>query len=124
MINTKKLYSELLSDSRITALVPEENISNAYPNDVEIFPCIIFLDENQADIEYNDNKADGSLCSVTIHIFTKKLDGYSSSSEIGIVVAEVMNEDLWDCPQNRETPDPDPDVEHRIMVFSKSIYNN
>lgn len=124
MINAKKLYSELLSDSRITELVPEENILNAYPDEVEIFPCIVFLDENQTDIEYNDNKVGGSLCSTMIHIFSKKLEGYLTTSEIGIKVAEVMNEDLWYCSQNRETPDPDPDTEHRVMVFSKSIYNN
>lgn len=124
MINAKKLYAELLSDSRITELVSEENILNAYPSEVEIFPCIIFLDENQNDTEYNDNKPGGSFCSVTIHIFSKKLNEYLTTSEIGIKIAEVMHDDLWYCSQNRETPDPDPDTEHRVMVFSKSIYNN
>lgn len=124
MINAKKLYSELLSDSRITDLVPEENIFNSYPNEVEIFPCIIFLDENQSDIEYNDNKHGAENCSVMIHIFSKKLEGYLTTSEIGIKIAEVMNEDLWNCSQNGEVSDPDPDAEHRVMVFSKSIYNN
>lgn len=124
MINAKKLYSELLSDSRITDLVPEENILNSYPNEVEIFPCIVFLDENQNDIEYNDNKVGGSLCSVMIHVFSKKLENYPTTSEIGIKIAEVMNEDLWNCLGNGEVSDPDPDTEHRVMVFNKSIYNN
>jgi hypothetical protein len=35
-----------------------------------------------------------------------------------------MNEDLWNCSQNGEVSDPDPDAEHRVMVFNKSIYNN
>lgn len=124
MINAKKLYLELLSDSRITDLVPKENISNSYPNEVEIFPCIIFLDENQNDIEYNDNKHGAENCSVMIHIFSKKLEEYPTTSEIGIKIAEVMNEDLWNCSQNGEVSDPDPDTEHRVMVFNKSIYNN
>lgn len=124
MINAKKLYAELLSDSRITSLVSEDNIFNSYPDTIENFPCIIFVDENQSDIEYNDNKVGGSSCSVMIHIFSKKLDGYLTTSEIGINIAEVMNDDLWYCSQNREVSDPDPNAEHRVMVFSKSIYNN
>lgn len=124
MINAKKLYAELLSDSRVTTLVPEENICSSYPNEIEIFPCIIFLDDNQSDSEYNDNKSGADDCSVMIHIFSKKLDGYSTTSEIGIKIAEVMNEDLWHCSQNKEVSDPDPDAEHRVMVFNKSIYNN
>ena len=124
MINAKKLYVELLSDSRITDLVSEENILSSYPNEVEIFPCIIFLDDNQNDSEYNDNKHSADNCSVMIHVFSKKLEGYSTTSEIGIKIAEVMNEDLWNCSGNREVSDPDPDTEHRVMVFNKSIYNN
>ena len=124
MINAKKLYLELLSDSRITDLVSEENILSSYPNEVEIFPCIIFLDENQNDTEYNDNKCGAEDCSVMIHVFSKKLEEYPTTSEIGIKIAEVMNEDLWNCSQNGEVSDPDPDAEHRVMVFNKSIYNN
>lgn len=124
MINAKKLYSDLLSDSRITTLVSDENIFNSYPDTIENFPCIVFIDENQSDVEYNDNKVGGSFCSVGIHIFSKKLEGYLTTSEIGIKVSEVLNEDLWHCSQNMETSDPDPNVEHRVMVFSKSIYNN
>lgn len=124
MINAKKIYNTLLSDSRITSLVSTDNIFNSYPDTIETFPCIVFIDENQSDVEYNDNKVGGSLCSVMIHIFSKKLDEYLTTSEIGIKVAEVMNEDLWYCSQNRETSDPDPDAEHRVMAFSKSIFTN
>jgi len=123
MINAKALYNSLLNDSRILELVSEDNILNAYPSSVENFPCIVFEDENQADTEYSDNKAGASSCSVIIHIFTKKLDGYATTSEIGIVVAEVMNEDYWNCSQNREIADTVQDVEHRFMVFNKSIFN-
>ena len=123
MINTKKLYSQLLSNALITAVVPGENILNAYPNEVEIFPCIIFLDDDQSDGEYADDKHTADRCSVVIHIFSKKLDGYVTTSEIGVIIANVMNDDFWNCSQNGETTDPDSDVEHRVMRFEKSIYN-
>ena len=123
MINAKKIYNTLLNDSRITALVNEDNILSAWPDEFKVFPCIIFMDNNQSDSEYSDNKAAASDCSVQIHIFSKKLDGYTSTSEIGIAVAEVFNEDLWHCSQNGEVADPDPDAEHRVMSFNKSIFN-
>ena len=124
MINAKKIYNTLLNNSRITALVNTDNILSAWPSEEdENFPRIIFLDSNQNDSEYNDNKAAASNCSVQIHIFTKKLDGYASTSEIGEAVAEVFNEDLWHCSQNGEVADPDPDAEHRVMSFNKSIFN-
>jgi hypothetical protein len=123
MINAKKIYSQLLNDDRITSLVSDEKILNAYPNEIEIYPCIIFLDENQADTEYCENKPRASSCSVQIHIFTKKLDGYVTTSDVAEAICEVMNEDLWDCSQNGEVPDPDPDCEHRVMRFNKSIFN-
>ena len=123
MINTKVIYDTLLNDTRITELVDEDNILSSWPNEVETFPCIIFMDENQSDDEYYENMPGASRCSVQIHIFSKKLDGYTTTSEIAIKVAEVMNEDLWNCSQNGEVSDPDPDCEHRVMVFNKSIFN-
>ena len=124
MINAKKIYSQLLSNALITAVVPGDNILNAYPNEIENYPCIVFLDENQNDSEYADNKPTADRCSVMIHIFSKKLDGYVTTSEISVIIAEVMNNDLWHCSQNGEISDPDPDAEHRVMRFEKSIYNN
>lgn len=123
MINIKKIYIKLLNDERITSLVSDEKILNAYPNEIEIYPCIIFLDENQNDTEYCENKPRGSSCSVQIHIFTKKLDGYVTTSDVAEAICEVMNEDLWNCSQNGEVSDPDPDCEHRVMRFNKSIFN-
>lgn len=123
MINTKVIYNTLLNDTRITELVDKDNVLSSWPNEVETFPCIIFMDENQSDDEYNDNKPEASRCSVKIHIFTKKLDGYVTTSEIGVIIAEIMHEDLWNCSQNGEVIDPDPDCEHRVMVFNKSIFN-
>lgn len=124
MINAKEIYSTLLSNEKIVELVSDDNIFNSYPNEVEYFPCIAFVDENQSDAEYADNKHMADSCSVEIHIFSKKLENYVTTSEIGVIIAEVMNDDLWNCSTNREISDPKPDVEHRVMRFNKSIYNN
>lgn len=124
MINAKELYNSLLTDSRITELVDEDNILSSWPNEeIETFPCIIFLDDNQSDDEYNENRPSASNCSVQIHIFSKKIDEYITTSEIAVNIAEVMHEDLWNCSQNGEVSDPDPTCEHRVMRFNKSIFN-
>lgn len=121
MINAKALYNVLLNDPSIVEVVGEDKILNAYPDSVENFPCIIYLDENQADIEYADNFALGTECNVTVHIFTKKLVGYPTSTEIAIAVSNVMNENYWHCSMNSEVSDSVQDVEHRVMKFNKSI---
>lgn len=121
MINLKSLVYKILKDSRITSLISEDNILDAYPNKVETFPCIIFLDSNQNDIEFADNKPLGDNCSVDIHIFTKALGGYSTTSEIGITVAEVFTDNFFACVGNTEVSDPDPNVRHRVMNFRKEI---
>lgn len=123
MINAKRIYKRLLTDTRITALIDEENIQSSYPAEIEIYPCIIFLDDAQADSEYSDNKPDASCCEVEIHIYSKKLTGFVSTADVAVEIAAVMAEDLWHCPVNREVPDPVPDVEHRVMRFNKSIFN-
>jgi len=114
----------MFSDERITSLIPAENILNSYPNEIENFPCIVFVDENQSNSEYNENKPGASLCVLMVHIYSKKLDGFVSTSEVAVKVAEVFNDELWNCSQNREVSDPDPNAEHRVMVFEKSIFNN
>lgn len=123
MINAEELYANIFSDSRITSIVPEDNIFPGYPTEVEVYPCIAYIDENQSDDEYNDNSPGASSCSLQVHIYSKKLDGYISTSDIAVVIAEVMNEKLWNCSQNRGgLPDPQSDVDHRIMGFNKSIF--
>ena len=124
MINTKELYSELLSNETLHNFVADDNIFNGYPGDIEVFPCIVVIDENQNDSEYADNKHMADNCSVELHIFTKKLDGYFTTSQISVIIANIMNGDLWNCSMNGEITDPRPNVEHRVMRFNKSIFNN
>lgn len=121
MINTKKIYNELLNDVRILQLVNDENIFDAYPETVESFPCVIFLDENQRDSEFADNFPMASDCSVTIHIFTKAENNYPTTSEIGIVIGEVFKENYFTCDSNNELSDVQKDVRHRVMSFRKQM---
>lgn len=121
MVNAKEIYNTLLNNSEILELVDEENILNAYPEEVVDFPTIIFVDENQSDIEYSDNKSMGSFCTVVIHIYSKSVAGFPTTSQIGMKVAKIMNDDWWNCSMNGETPDPVDNIEHRVMRFSKSI---
>lgn len=123
MINTKALYYSLLNDERITALVGADNILDAYPNTVETFPCVIYLDDNQNDIEFADNQPLANDVSVQIHIFTKALADYYTTFEIGSVVATIMAENFFACTQNGEAPDVDDDVRHRVMTFRKVIFS-
>ena len=69
MINAKKFYNTVLSDARITAVC--STVLDAYPETVEQFPCIIFLDDNQMDKEFADNLPLADNIRVQVHIFTK-----------------------------------------------------
>ena len=121
MINAKKLYKTILNDSRITDLV--KVVLDAYPETVEKFPCIIYLDENQTDIEFADNLPQGDSIAVQVHIFTKALSGYATTSAIGLVVAEVMKEQFFTCRNNREVQDVADNVRHRVMYFTREVFS-
>lgn len=121
MINAKKLYNTILNDSRITDIV--KDVLDAYPETVEKFPCVIFLDDNQTDIEFADNLPLGDSIAVQIHIFTKALSGYATTSAIGLVVAEVMKEQFFTCRNNREVQDVADNVRHRVMYFTREVFS-
>lgn len=121
MINAKKLYNTILSDSRISAIV--KNVFDAYPETVEKFPCIIYIDENQSDAEFADNLPLADSLAVQVHIFTKALTGYATTSTIGIVVADVMKENYFVCRNNREVQDVADNVRHRVMDFTRDIFS-
>lgn len=119
MINAKALYYSLLNDERLTDIVSD--IFDAYPETVETFPCVIYLEENQSDIEFADNKPMGDSLSFEVHIFTKALDGFPTTSEIGLIVAEIMMDNYFVCRGNREVADVVDNVRHRVMTFGKFL---
>ena len=120
MIDAKKLYKTILSDSRITALV--KDVLDAYPGTIEKFPSVIYLDENQTDIEFADNLPQGDSIAVQVHIFTKALKNYATTSEIGLKIAEVMRENYFTCRNNREVQDIDDNERHRVMYFTREVF--
>lgn len=124
MINSKKIYNEILSNSKITSIVSEDSILDVYPNEVEEYPCIIFLDSDQKDVEYADNKPTANSCFVDIHIFTKSIFGYPTTSEIGILVSEIFQDNDFVCIKNSDVTDSQIDVCHRVMGFRKEIFSN
>lgn len=122
MINTKIMYNTLLENDTITALVESDSIFDTYPSTIENFPCICFIESKQTDLEYSDNVHSFERCSVEIHIFTKALDDYPTTSEIGIAVADVFNRDFWTMQDSKEVADSVEDVRHRVMTFSKEVF--
>lgn len=120
MKNLKQIIYGILNDERISSIV--EDIFDAYPNAIEKFPCVIFIDAGQTDIEFADNKPLAVNADVEVHIYTKALEGYSTTSEIGIIVDEIMKENFFVCNSNIEVPDVQDDVRHRVMVFRNSIF--
>lgn len=122
MKNLNEIVYGILSGNETIAGYVGENILDAYPNMVENFPCIIFLDANQSDVEFADNKPLADAAEVEIHIFTKALDGFPTATEIGEAVYVAMNENYFVLTGGRGLSDPDPDVRHRIMNFRNIIF--
>lgn len=120
MINTKKIYYNLLNDERLLSVIDDDNITDCYPNEVEQFPTVIFQDGEQIDAEFSDNLPTANTCNVDIHIFTKSLDNYPTTSEIGIIIGDIFRENYFVCNGNRELTESD-DIKHRIMNFRKEI---
>lgn len=122
MINAKAIYSEMLENEGLLALVDSGSIFDSYPSEIENFPCICYIDRSQFDIEYADNSHTFQRVTVEVHIYTKALEGYPTTSEIGIKVAEIFNSDFWFMKDSAEVGDPVEDVRHRVMTFSKDIF--
>ena len=120
MINAKEIIYNILNDERLTSQV--KDIFDAYPTTIEDFPCVIFLDAGQNDIEFADNQPLAVNVEIEIHIFTKTLDGYLTTSQIGIIIDEIMKENYFICSSNIEVPDIDDNVRHRIMVFRNNFF--
>jgi hypothetical protein len=123
MLNVKKYVRKILADSSdITALVPATKILSAYPDEVVNFPCIIYEEQGQNDVEFSDNLPYGTRARVRIHIFTKSLDGYATTTTIGKLIHSLFRIDYWTCTLNTEVQDTDESVKHRIMDFTRSFY--
>ena len=121
MINAKEIYNTLLNDERVKAVAKE--IVDAYPSTITNFPCVIFLDAEQSDREFADNLPTVDRLGVEVHIYTKAVGNYKTTTEIGLVVADVMKENYFICTGNREVPDIDDNARHRVMYFKRDVYS-
>lgn len=123
MLNMKKYYQTLLSSSSelAEALGEGGEILSAYPDEVTKFPIIIYEDSNQRDVAFSDNLPQGTSASVRIHIFTKAVSGYPTTTALGKIVHNIFRTDFWACGANTEISEDD-NVKHRIMDFSRDFY--
>lgn len=121
MINIKIICNNILNDSRLTSVIDEDSICDAYPEKVEIFPCVIYLDSGQNDTEFADNLPTASDISLDIHIFTKAEEGYPTTSEIGKIICDLFKEKYFTCTTNTEISDPDKTVKHRFLSFRNTF---
>jgi len=120
MINAKKIYNTLLNDERIKAVV--KTVLDAYPTTFTKFPCVVFLDAEQSDREFADNLPTVDKLGVEVHIFIKAVGTYKTTTEIGLVVADVMKENYFTCTSNREVPDVEDNIRHRVMYFTREVF--
>ena len=125
MINVKKYINGLLNGSSelLSLLGAGDKIYASYPDKITTFPCVIFEELDQSDTEYADMLPQGTTASITIHIFTKTLANYPTTSSIGQVCNNLLNGVLWNCGSNRELTEDGGTTKHRIMTFStKFVY--
>lgn len=123
-MNLKKYYMSLLSaSSELKALIGDNNIVSAYPQEVKTFPLVIFEDINSSDVSFADNKPHGTSASVRIHIFSKTIKGYAKVESIAEIVRSIFRNDFWTMNNNIEMSDVQDNVKHRTMDFSREFYS-
>lgn len=123
-MNLKKYYMSLLSgSSELIALIGENKIVSAYPQEVTKFPLVIFEDVNSQDVAFSDNLPEGTGAQVRIHIFSKTIKGCPKVEEIAEVVRNIFRSDYWSMTANIETPDVEDNIKHRVMDFKREFYS-
>ena len=123
-MNLKKYYMSLLSNnSSLIALIGENRILSAYPQEVTKFPIVIFEDANSSDVEFSDNLPNGTSAQVRIHIFSKTVKGYPKVEDIAEIIRSIFRNELWAMTANQETPDVEDNIRHRVMDFKREFYS-
>ena len=123
-MNLKKYYMSLLSNnSALTTLIGNGKILSAYPQEVTVFPIVIFEDNDSSDIEFSDNLPNGTAAQVRIHVFSKTLKGYPKAEDIAELVRSIFRADYWAMTNNTESPDVDDNIKHRILDFKREFYS-
>lgn len=122
-MNLKKYYKDLLTaSSELTSLIGTGKIVSAYPQEVKTFPLVIYEDLNSNDVAFSDNLPEGTRAQVRIHIFTKTLENYPTTTAIAEIIRSIFRSDYWACTMNQETDDVEDNIKHRIMDFDRAFY--
>ena len=123
MLATKKyFYTALSTDTALDTALGSGLVVDQYPAQVNTFPLVVYIDDNQSDGEYADNQPMISRARVVVHIFTKATAGYPTTTTLGILVANVFRGLFFNCVSNGEVPEPDEGVRHRVMIFSRELF--
>lgn len=117
MTNIKKIVNDLLDSTTLEGI----SVVCGYPNEVQKFPLICWVESSQYEEEFSDNKARYNKCEIEIHIYTKKLTGYQTTNEIARLVDNIFYNDFWTCANNIDVGDTDNSVEHRVLYYRKEF---
>ena len=122
-MNLKKYCMKLLSSSQeLVSLIGENKIMSAYPQEVTVFPCVIFEDIDSRDVAFSDNLPEGTAAQVRIHIFSKSIKDYQKTEDIADIIRMLFRADYWAMTGNTETTDVEDNVKHRVMGFRREFY--
>ena len=124
-MNLKRYYKTLLSENAdlVSILGGVEKITSTYPQEVKVFPLVIFEDMNSADVAFSDNKPEGTSAQVRIHIYSKTVEGFPKVEAIAEIIRAIFRDDYWAMTNNTETGDVSDNIKHRIMDFRREFYS-
>lgn len=123
-MNIKKYVKDLLTaSSELSAKLGKNGkILSAYPQEVNIFPCVIYEEMGSSDVAFSDNLPEGTSEIVRIHIFTKTLTNYPTTNEVGEIIRNVFRTNFWAMTSNNELSEVD-SIKHRVMDFKREFYS-
>ena len=92
--------SLLSNNSSLTALIGTGKVMAGYPQEVTVFPTVIFEDINSSDVAFSDNLPEGTSAQVRIHIFSKTVKGYPKAEDIAELIRSIFRADYWAMTNN------------------------
>jgi hypothetical protein len=122
-MNLKEYYMSLLSGSAaLVNILGQGKILSSYPNEVKVFPMVIFEDMNSSDVAFSDNLPEGTSAQVRIHIFSKTVRGFPKAEAIAEIIRGLFRSDYWAMTNNQDLSEPD-NIRHRVMDFRREFYS-
>lgn len=113
------IYSKLSTDAALLALVGDtDHISGTHPENITVFPYILYREELQDDREFADNLPLASTSAMVIDIYVKDADTYPYAK----AVHTLFSADFWTCEYSSDVPDPQVRVKHRNMRFKRLLF--